>query len=137
MQGQEVVQVRDDAPNPVLELGDYTPITSYWSNIIRLANAMILASAMVGQGAKTLQHGANVTITSEIFIGEHTAAEWAEFVMGINHILWLLHHLHEKRVIEYLEPVLQALNDLYYEWHSKALDTLTDDDLSEYLRITD
>jgi hypothetical protein len=129
--------VREYAPNPVIELSGYTPTTDFWATSIRLMNAGILASAINGHGEDELVKGFNYTIDQDIFSGEHTAVEWAEFVMSINHVLWLLHDLNEARGIEYLEPVLQALSKLYYEWHNKALDTLKDEDLSTYLRITD
>jgi hypothetical protein len=73
-----------------------------------------------------------------MFIGPtHTAVEWAEFVMSINHVLWLLWSANEEQGLEYLDPVMQALSDLYYEWHNKAIDALKGDALSEYLAITD
>ena len=138
MTEQQVVQIHTFLPNPVKDLSGYPPVTSYWVDIIHLANAMILTSAGHGHNAKRLQEGANFTIGQQIFKDTpHTPAEWAEFVMGLNHILWFIHDMYESRGIEYLEPVVEALTEMYYEWHDKALGTLKGDGLSEYLRITD
>lgn len=135
---QQILQLSNEAPNPVTHLSGYEPTTTYWPNIITLMNALIVSSYVHGVNAKQLQSGANLTLNTEIFEGEvHTAVEWAEIVMAINHGLWMLHAVHEENGIEELEPILQALNDLYYEWHDRALNTLTGADLSEYLRITD
>ena len=137
MTTQNVPQLQRNAPNPVLEFG-YEPTTEYWPDIIQLGNALIIANAAHGMNAKTLQGGANFTIKNEIFddAKAHTAVEWAEFTMGINHLLWIWHSACENRGLE-MDEVLKALNDLYYEWRDKALDTLKGDDLSTYLKITD
>ena len=132
----QVIQLQEYAPNPVIELGGYTPVTDYWKKIIRLGNALIVANSLHGLDAKELRKGANLTINNEIFKGEHTAEEWAEFCMAINHLLWVWHEMVENHGLE-MDEVLKALNDLYYEWHDKALATLKGDDLSTYLRITD
>lgn len=86
-----------------------------------------------------LKKGANQVFKTRMFDekGEHKGYEWAEFVMAINHMLWFWNDYEEKNATEYLEPVLKALNDLYYEWHGKAIHNLKGDTLSEYLRITD
>ena len=133
-----VIQVSELAPNPILGLSDYEPTTESWIRAIRLCNAMIQASAGLGKTTAELHESANTSIKSHMFIGPtHTVAEWAEFVMSLNHVLWLLWSINETAVYEYLEPVMDALSNLYYEWHNKALDTLKGDELSEYLRITD
>lgn len=134
-----VIQVSTELPNPVKNLSGYEPTTEYWPMVITLVNALIEASAVRGLDAKKIQEDANMLIGSGLFDeeDEHTAVQWAEFVMAINHILWFWHGASEQEGIEYLDPVLKALNDLYYQWHDKALNTLKGDDLSTYLRITD
>lgn len=137
MKTRQIIQLRTDVPNPVLGLGGYTPTTDYWAKAIRLTNALIEANDD-GANAEQLQKGANVTIKARIFdeAETHTPVEWAEFVMAINHVLWLWHDLSVGEGVE-IDQVLQALDALYYEWHDKALNTLKGDELSTYLRITD
>lgn len=131
-----VLQVRDDIPNPVTNLSGYEPTTDYWSKALRMVNAMLEAHAQFEPTKKLAREGADVLINREIFNDEepHTAVEWAEFVMAINHVLWLLNDAPSDK---YVQLAMEVLNDLYYHWHDKALNTLKGDDLSTYLRITD
>lgn len=130
-----MLQIKPTAPNPVTELGGYTPTTEYWSDIIMVTNILLEKSEAGLYPYKTIQNAANAAFNKTIFPGDHTAVEWAEFVMAINHMLWLLHSVDDQD--GYIHRVLQALDALYYEWHDKALDTLKGEDLSTYLRITD
>jgi len=125
-------------PNPILEIGGYEPVTEYWPSIIALTNSLLYMNGSTPQTAKELQAGGNAILTGEIFANpNHTAVEWAEMVMAINHMLWFLHGVQETEKLDYLDKIMQALNDLYYEWHDKALSVLKGDALSEYLQITD
>ena len=135
----KVLQLRTDAPNPVLELGGYEPKTNYWPMVISLANAMIVDRAWKERDVKDMVSTANLMFDFGMFTGEHEAHEWAEFVMAINHILWLLHDVYTKEPDEheYLRDVCEVLDNLYYEWHDKALSVLKGDALGEYLQITD
>lgn len=138
----KVVQMRDDIPNPVIDLSGYQPTTEYWGKVIRMANSAIESQAHFdakfdfAPSKKIVTNGIDLLIESEIFPDEkpHTAVEWAEFVMAINHVLWLLNDAPKDK---YVEVTLEVLDHEYYKWHNKALDTLKGDDLSKYLRITD
>ena len=132
----KVLQIRTDAPNPVTDLSGYEPTTDYWAKAIRMVNATIEATATFNASKELARSGVDVLIEKEIFPDEmpHTAVEWAEFVMSINHILWALDGVPKDRAVDI---TLEVLNDLYYHWHEKALTRLEGDDLSTYLRITD
>ena len=133
----KVLQIRTDAPNPVTDLSGYEPTTDYWAKAIRMVNATIEATAQFTLAdERTVRRGVDELIELEIFPDElpHTAVEWAEFVMSINHILWALDGVPKDRAVDI---TLEVLNDLYYHWHEKALTRLEGDDLSTYLRITD
>lgn len=132
----KVLQIRADIPNPVTNMSGYEPTTDYWAKAIRMVNSMIEASAQLQPTKKLAREGADVLIEREIFPDElpHTAVEWAEFVMSINHVLWLLNDAPKDK---WVDLAMEVLNDLYYHWHDKALNTLKDEDLSTYLRITD
>lgn len=132
----KVLQVREDAPNPVTDLSGYVPTTGYWKQVLRMVNAMIESTATLNPSKKLALEGADVLIEREIFPDEmpHTAVEWAEFVMAINHALWLLDGAPSDKNVQL---TMEVLNDLYYKWHDKALNTLKGDDLSTYLKITD
>lgn len=130
-----LLQVRQDMPNPVLELGGYTPVTGYWRDIISLTNTLLEVALRESHTPKQVQSGANAIIKGYMFKGNHTGVEWAEFTMAINHMLWALYSQDDKD--GYIHNVLRALDSLYYQWRDKALDTLKGDELSTYLRITD
>jgi hypothetical protein len=133
----KILQVREDVPNPVTNLSGYEPTTEYWAKMIRMVNAMLESSAQLEPTKKLALEGADVLIEREIFPSEvtHTAVEWAEFVMALNHVLWLLDSAPKDD--KWVELAMEVLNDLYYKWHDIALTTLKDEDLSTYLRITD
>lgn len=138
----KVIQLRDDIPNPVTNLSGYQPTTEYWGKAIRMVNSMLESQAefdgKIGFAPKKKMviEGVDLLIEQEIFPDEkpHTAVEWAEFVMSINHVLWLLNDAPKDK---YVEIALEVLDHEYYKWHDKALTTLKDADLSTYLRITD
>ena len=138
----KVLQLRDDIPNPVIELSGYKPTTNYWRKAICMVNTLLESQAQfegtVGfqPKKKTIIDGVDRLIEEEIFPDEkpHTAEEWAEFVMCVNHVLWLLNGVPKDK---YVELVLEVLEHEYYKWHNKALDRLKKDDLSKYLQITD
>jgi hypothetical protein len=132
----KVLQIREDAPNPVTDLSGYEPTTDYWKKCIRMVNATMESVATFNATKKMARSGVDVLIEQEIFPDEmpHTGVEWAEFVMAINHVLWALDGVPKDKVVE---VTMEMLNDLYYAWHDKALTLLKGDDLSTYLRITD
>lgn len=138
----KVLQLRDDIPNPVIELSGYKPTTDYWVKVIRMVNSLLESQAefeaQIGfqPKKKMLIEGTDRLIEEEIFPDEipHTAEEWAEFVMSVNHVLWLLNDVPKDK---YVESALELLEHEYYKWHKKALDRLKKDDLSKYLQITD
>lgn len=142
MKSLKIVQMRDDIPNPVTEMSGYEPTTEYWKKIIHLVNSGIESQAVFdadtghAPSKKTLTGGMDLLIEEEIFPDEkpHTAVEWAEFVMAINHVLWVLNSAPKDK---YVELMLEVLDHEYYKWHNKALDTLEGDDVLTYLRITD
>lgn len=134
----KVLQIRESTPNPVTNLSGYVPTTDYWGECIAMTNALMdsIARSDKTPPKKFVRDGADTLIELEIFPDEkpHTAIEWAEFVMAVNHVLWLLNDAPKDEMINL---TMEVLNDLYYAWHDKALSTLKGDDLSKYLRITD
>jgi hypothetical protein len=138
----KVIQMREDIPNPITSMSGYEPTTDYWAKALRMVNSGIESQAHFeadkgfAPDKKTVQGGMDTLIELEIFPDEqpHTAVEWAEFVMSINHVLWLLNDAPKDK---YVNLMLEILDHQYYKWHNKALSTLKDDDLSTYLRITD
>jgi hypothetical protein len=133
----KILQIREDAPNPVTHLSGYEPTTDYWVKCIRMVNAMLEAMAQAEPSKKLAREGCDVLIEKEIFPDEmpHTAVEWAEFVMALNHTLWVLDSAPKED--KWVQLAMEVFNDLYYAWHDKALTLLKGDDLSTYLRITD
>lgn len=132
----KILQINPSAPNPVTHLSGYEPQHDYWYNVIVMVNAILQVTAKRGYDVKRMKGGADAIISIDVFPdGTHTATEWAEFVMALNHVLWLLHEAEGSD--KYVDNMLQILNDLYYKWHDKALSTLKGKDLSTYLRITD
>lgn len=138
----KVVQMREDIPNPVTDLSGYKPTTEYWAKVVRMVNAGMESQAHfeanigLAPKKKMVIEGVDMLIEEEIFPDEqpHTAVEWAEFVMSINHVLWLLNDAPKDK---YVELMLEVLDHEYYKWHNRALDRLKEDDLSKYLQITD
>ena len=132
-----ILQINPNLTNPVSHLSGYKPTTEYWPLCLRMANAMLRSIGEANPSKKQAMEGANVLIELEIFSEktQHTAVEWAEFVMAINHVLWLLDDAPDEA--EGVNMLMEILHDLYYIWRDKALDTLKGDDLSTYLRITD
>lgn len=132
----KILQLKTDAPNPVTDLSGYVPTTDYWKQVIRMVNATLEGVAQFDATKEVARSGVDGLIELKIFPDEkpHTAVEWAEFVMAINHALWVLNDVPKDK---WVEVTLEVLNDLYYAWHDKALTLLKGDDLSTYLRITD
>ena len=133
----EILQIKRTTPNPVTSISGYEPTTDYWDQVIVMVNSMLQVATLGKHNLKDMKRGAGVIITLDIFPDEqpHSPVEWAEFVMAINHVLWLLHEM--RGTDKYVDMALETLDYLYYKWHNKALDTLKGSDLSRYLEITD
>jgi len=135
---KKVLQISGDLPNPILDIGGYDPKTKYWGHVITLTNYLLALGTVTKQGHKELQSSANQVLKGEIFSKpEHTAVEWAEMVMAINHMLWFLDDVRKTEKSDPLDATIETFRDLYYEWHDKALSVLKGDAKSEYLKITD
>lgn len=132
----KILQLKLDARNPVYRLSGYKATTDYWQEMLIVVNSLLITTSQHKGTLKQAKAGADAVIEYEVFPStrKHTAVEWAEFVMAVNHVLWALDSVPSD---EYVKIIMEVLNDLYYKWRDKALDTLKGDDLSTYLRITD
>lgn len=132
----KTLQLKLDARNPVYRLSGYKATTDYWREMLVVVNSLLKTTVQYKATVKQCKAGADIIIEYDVFPStkEHTAVEWSEFVMAVNHVLWALDSVPSDKSVEI---VMEVLNDLYYEWRDKALDTLKGDDLSTYLRITD
>jgi hypothetical protein len=132
-----LLQLNEKMPNPVTEMSGYEPQHDYWRKVINLTNVCLEVSVTQNYHTKVMKSGVDKVIELEIFPTDtpHSAVEWAEFVMALNHVLWVLHEAqgHDK----YVDEMLRILDFEYYRWHNRALDTLKGANLSTYLKITD
>jgi hypothetical protein len=139
MSAVKIIQIAKDSVNPIYEQNGYTPVTDMWSKVVYAVNLMLMLIGTSGVTADELVKSFNTGATSfaEGEREKRTAVEWAEFVMPINHLLWIIHDQAQKDEELEVDEVIKALDALYYYWHGVALHTLKGGGLSEYLRITD
>lgn len=139
MSAVKIIQIAKDSVNPIYQQNGYTPVTDIWPKVVHAVNLMLMLTGTTNTKAQELIDAFNKG--SKPFVeGERknrTAVEWAEFVMAINHLLWILSDESQRDEELTIDVVLKALDVLYYYWHGMAINTLKGGELSEYLRITD
>ena len=130
----DVIQLNTDTQDTILEdVSSYTPVTNYWKLVVMMVNMMLLLEMAKGSTKVTLKKEMRTHIEK---LPLDTPEQWAEMVMSINHVLWIL-SAGELESREDIEQTRRALHDLYYEYHDLACKTLKGDALSTYLNITD
>lgn len=131
-----VLQIKRNVPNPIKLLSGYKPVTDYWDSAIVMANTLISTGIVLNSSYASMRDGANAIVDGSIFVDKQkTPEQWAELVMALNHIGWILNELEDKS--EYVIKTINVFDYLYRKWHKKALKTLKGDDLARYLEITD
>lgn len=135
----KIIQINKEAPNPIYQQNGYEPVTEMWPKLVHAVNLMLMLIGTSGVTADELVKSFNTGATSfaEGEREKRTAVEWAEFVMPINHLLWIIHDQAGRDEELQVDVVLKALEALYYYWHDMALNTLKGGELSKYIQITD